>query len=705
MEAATAVADSALSPINKRNLAKCRACLSVNRKTVKLDAEMPNLKKSRTYGQGLRQCTNLEMKAVSPSGYHWPMQICVRCCRALEVSMHFVEMALESNLKLYAEAKTVKLPSPPGELKRKASSETLQWNQFSQEFDKFVESYDGVPGPIEENVLYMRGAKIPRLDADVSAKKPPKEDEVILFDVKYDNNDLEEEDENDGSDAKNNETFFENSITTGSPLPGTLRAIKSVGSQSGENNNNYKFNFNNNKNGDMSSFPDVECDLIQRALYMTLNDEDGSSSKNSVAQEEQAIESIKNLLINESENVGSLQVSSTSSPAIRKDSPVIPVLSCSICKYTHTEAKQIRSHYIGSHKIDMPEDDIIGLTKNQSFKCRPCNSYDTKIRQEMQKHLIHHHKIDGDFEMYCYVQQNCPACPRVFKDQRSARTHYTRMHTQAARELPESHPCSACGKVFNQKASLQAHQRFCQLKDPVQCTFCDQKFSSLRKYEIHLQQLHSVDTLHACEICHKTFKSADFLAVHRKRHSERHYQCDKCSLNYINAAELRVHYERAHVNDEQVSCLICGSQFQNFALMREHENRSHQRQVWRCEKCNFEANSRARMRQHQFEHTAYPYKCEHCPEEFADRKKIRLHSKKVHSIELSDEQLAEMFRERIGYTNRHDAFSKNNTSLEIPGFSEDCFSELKSLGVDYDDITTDLFSNSNTLDELLDLIP
>ncbi|XP_033250632.1 zinc finger protein 197-like [Drosophila miranda] len=423
---------------------------------------------------------------------------------------------------------------------------------------------------------------------------------VILFDVKYDNNDLEEEDENDGSDAKNNETIFENSITTGSPLPpGNPQTIKSVGSQSGENNNNYKFNFNNNKNGDMSSFPDVERDLIKRALYMTL-------------------------------------------------------------------------------MTQIPFDAYILFCMLSALRLA---------------------------EMYCYVQQNCPACPRVFKDQRSARTHYTRMHTQAARELPEAHTCGACGKVFNQKASLQAHQRFCQVKDPVQCTFCELKFSSLRKYEIHLQQLHSVDTLHACEICHKTFKSADFLAVHRKRHSERYYQCDKCSLNYINAAELRVHYERAHVNDEQVSCLISGSQFQNFALMREHENRSHQKQVWRCDKCNFEASSRARMRQHQFEHTAYPYKCRHCREEFVDRKKIRLHSKKVHCIELSDEQLAEMFRERTGYTNRHDAFNKNNTSLEIPGFSEDCFSELKSLGVDYDDITSDLFSNSTNLDELLDMIP
>lgn len=78
----------------------------------------------------------------------------------------------------------------------------------------------------------------------------------------------------------------------------------------------------------------------------------------------------------------------------------------------------------------------------------------------------------------------------------------------------------------------------------------------------------------------------------------------------------------------------------------------------------------------------------------------------MHAVELTDEQLAEMFRERIGYTNRHDAFSKSNNSLEIPGFSDECFAELKSMGLDYDDITTDLFSNSiNALDNLLELVP
>ncbi|XP_062135477.1 zinc finger protein 226 [Drosophila sulfurigaster albostrigata] len=714
--AADAARSNALLAMNKANNTKCRACLSVSRQTVKLDAKIPDLQSVRTYGQGLRQCTNLPMTARSAGGYKWPMQICIRCCRALEVAMHFMELAVDSNRKLFAESQNVKLtpphtPSMPstGELKRKASVELLHWNQFSQEFEQFVESYDGISAPIEENVLYMRGAKVPRLDTDATpSNEPPKEDDVILFDVKYESNDQDQEDENDGSDAKNSETFYDNSITNDAT---------NKNNENNNNNNNNNFNFNN-KN-------DLPDDLIQRALFMTLNDVD--VTRNQTPEELQTIESIKATLLESTEQLlpnkenSTTMLSQKSTPSREINPAHIPLLSCHICKHTAMEAKQMRSHYMRVHNSDVSEDDIIGLTKNQSFKCRPCNSYETNSRTDMQQHLIEHHKIDGDFEMYCYVQQNCPACGRIFKDQRSARTHYTRMHTPqqqpqsqagvscAGREGAEQqHMCIACDKVFSSKASLQAHQRFCQVKQPVHCNFCEQQFSSMRKYEMHLQQQHAVDTLHECEICKKSFKNSESLSVHRKRHSERHYQCGKCSLNYINAAELRVHYERAHVQEEEVvSCRNCGSKFQNYALLREHEQRNHQKaKVWRCDSCTFETSTRARLRQHQYEHTDYPYKCQHCPEEFADRGKIRQHSKKVHAVELTDEQLAEMFRERIGYTNRHDAFNKTNNSLEIPGFSDDCYTELKSLGLDYDDITTDLFSNSiSVLDNLLELVP
>lgn len=58
--------------------------------------------------------------------------------------------------------------------------------------------------------------------------------------------------------------------------------VVSVAEKAVENNNNYNFN---NKNGDVT---DEECDLIQRALEMTLNDDGCSQSpKNEASNETQ----------------------------------------------------------------------------------------------------------------------------------------------------------------------------------------------------------------------------------------------------------------------------------------------------------------------------------------------------------------------------------------------------------------------------------
>lgn len=193
---------------------------------------------------------------------------------------------------------------------------------------------------------------------------------VILFDVKYDTNDLEEEDENDGSDAKNSETFFESSITPG----GAAIANKSTSSKNGENNNNYKFN---NKNGNMSScLPDEECDLIQRALYMTLNDESPKPAKESIKEQllkckliikccsPLALTILCCFLARESEDFLPIPQEMTTRILPNGTIANIPILKCNICPYTHTDAKQLRGHYKSIHKIYMPEDDIIGLNKS-----------------------------------------------------------------------------------------------------------------------------------------------------------------------------------------------------------------------------------------------------------------------------------------------------------------------------------------------------
>lgn len=176
------------------------------------------------------------------------------------------------------------------------------------------------------------------------------------------------------------------------------------------------------------------------------------------------------------------------------------------------------------------------------------------------------------------------------------------------------------GKTFNRKAGLVSHERYCEIRDPVQCNFCDLNFSTVCKYEQHLHTKHFVDIKHECEICRKTFKAASYLTVHRRRHNERYYQCNLCPNNYINNAELQVHLKRNHTHLYYKMCSICHKTFADEQMLREHMLTNHKKKSIQCNYCNFTSTSKFAMEVHQYRHTGKPYKCKSCPKQYVLRK-------------------------------------------------------------------------------------
>lgn len=75
---------------------------------------------------------------------------------------------------------------------------------------------------------------------------------------------------------------------------------------------------------------------------------------------------------------------------------------------------------------------------------------------------------------------------------------------------------------------------------------------------------------------------------------------------------------------------------------------------------------------------------------------LKLHSKKVHGLEITDEELATMFLDKHGYVSRFDAFSKKNNDLDIDVIDErDLEKELKEFDLTFEDIIRDLFNNND----------
>ena len=163
------------------------------------------------------------------------------------------------------------------------------------------------------------------------------------------------------------------------------------------------------------------------------------------------------------------------------------------------------------------------------------------------------------------------------------------------------------GAAFDLKSGLRLHKLRCDMKTAVNCNFCYSKFSTVLKYEQHLQTKHAVAIKHECEVCGKVFGCSEYLTIHRKRHNERYYQCDLCPKNYISNTELRVHKQRNH---------------SKLFAQRVKENKiATKSSCYKCAYCNFETCSKYYLKVHQYTHNGgKPYKCRLCPKEFVHRK-------------------------------------------------------------------------------------
>lgn len=71
---------------------------------------------------------------------------------------------------------------------------------------------------------------------------------------------------------------------------------------------------------------------------------------------------------------------------------------------------------------------------------------------------------------------------------------------------------------------------------------------------------------------------------------------------------------------------------------------------------------------------------------------LREHCENLHFVSVTNEELANMFREYYGYVSRFDAFFQQNNNLEISEINNSQLEkELKEFGLTFQDIMDDLF--------------
>ncbi|XP_065367956.1 uncharacterized protein LOC135960566 [Calliphora vicina] len=162
--------------------------------------------------------------------------------------------------------------------------------------------------------------------------------------------------------------------------------------------------------------------------------------------------------------------------------------------------------------------------------------------------------------------------------------------------------------------------------------------------------------LFECEICHCYYKTMYLLKHHLKRHIGRKFLCANCPKTFINKVELEAH-KHVHSGERPHKCDVCTKSFRYVHHLKRHKDSVHfgKRHACTVPNCGRKFTTLAQLKVHIWTHNGIvPYKCPFCNRLFKKRLLLRGHCFKVHKVNLSEEEMAEIFRNSLGYTNPHD---------------------------------------------------
>lgn len=106
------------------------------------------------------------------------------------------------------------------------------------------------------------------------------------------------------------------------------------------------------------------------------------------------------------------------------------------------------------------------------------------------------------------------------------------------------------------------------------CEICFKSFHTAEKVKSHLLT-HTNQKKFTCEFCHKSFKTAYKLTDHMETHlnkTEQKFHCDfqNCEFKAWKNADLTKHIKRVHEKEKHFECLKCFRQFATRSKLQNH---------------------------------------------------------------------------------------------------------------------------------------
>ncbi|KAL9700492.1 hypothetical protein quinque_003933 [Culex quinquefasciatus] len=217
---------------------------------------------------------------------------------------------------------------------------------------------------------------------------------------------------------------------------------------------------------------------------------------------------------------------------------------CDICGFTLKNKYSLDVH-VRRHK---------GETR---FPCEYCSSsFHTKQEYKLHLSLVH----------VATEAVSCEICKLEFKNMQFLRRHL-KSHSDE-----RNYKCSECGKTFKTIMHVHRHKETVHLKVRFQCEHCEMSYGRKDKLRMHVERVHNIQMYFICEICLKSFPTAEQLQEHADHHANpKPLECGVCLVIYLSQEELDGHLCISYRDDY----LCCGRDHKFHTFYNKHMFLAH----------------------------------------------------------------------------------------------------------------------------------
>uniref|UniRef100_A0A182QQN4 Protein krueppel n=1 Tax=Anopheles farauti TaxID=69004 RepID=A0A182QQN4_9DIPT len=137
--------------------------------------------------------------------------------------------------------------------------------------------------------------------------------------------------------------------------------------------------------------------------------------------------------------------------------------------------------------------------------------------------------------------------------------------------------CEVCHKTFRTRQKLAIHRNTHLRLAPFKCTFdgCAKAFKSRIGLEEHVAR-HTNSFEYTCEVCSKGFQHRSYLSAHRRAHNtERNFQCGLCGQAF-KAKQALLEHKNSHLGVKPFACGQCDKQYTKNSLLQAHIRQQHE---------------------------------------------------------------------------------------------------------------------------------